>query len=153
MGLFDGLLKDGVSTLGGTIGGMAKDIRTAITGKEAVTADEREKILAATQEMEKLALQADNAINLAQIDLDKTEAQSPSFFRAGWRPAVGWVCVLGLTYQFLIRPIVPWVTSAFFPHATLPAMASLELGTLMTLLFGMLGLGAARTVEKLNGVN
>lgn len=152
MGLFDGLLKDGVSTLGGAIGGMAKDIRTAITGKEAVTAEERGKILDASHEMEKLALQADNAINLAQIDLNKTEAASGSFFRAGWRPAVGWVCVLGLAYQFLLRSLLPWTMAVFLPAKVIAAMPSLDMGTLMTLLMGMLGLAGARTVEKLQGM-
>lgn len=44
MGLFDGILKDGVGAIGSSIGGLAKDIRTAITGKEAMTSEERLKI-------------------------------------------------------------------------------------------------------------
>jgi hypothetical protein len=31
-------------------------------------------------------------------------------------------------------------------------MEALDVGTLLTLLFGMLGLGGMRTVEKMNGV-
>ena len=36
------------------------------------------------------------------------EAQSGSLFIGGWRPAVGWVCVLGLAYQFLAFPMLAW---------------------------------------------
>jgi Holin of 3TMs, for gene-transfer release len=150
MGIFDGLIKDGVSTLGSTIGGMAKDIRTAITGKEAITADEREKILAATDQMAELALQADQAINQGQIDINKIDAASGSFFRGGWRPAVGWVCVMGLAYQFVIRPICPWAVQVCGAHVA--DMPTLDMGTLITLLSGMLGLGGFRTYEKTKGL-
>jgi len=151
MGILDGLLKDGVSVLGGAVGGLAKDIRTAITGKEAITSEEREKIFDATHQIEVMALQADQAINQGQIDLNKLDAMSPSLFRSGWRPFVGWVCGLGLAYQFLARPIVPWIVGLW--HQGLAPMPSLEMGTLLTLLGGLLGLGVARTVEKINGIN
>ena len=31
-----------------------------------------------------------------QLEVNKAEAASNSLFVAGWRPAVGWVCVLGM---------------------------------------------------------
>ncbi len=151
MGLFDGLLKDGVSVLGNAIGGMAKDIRTAITGKESITADERMKILEATSKMETMALQADLAINQGQIEINKIEASSTSFFKSGWRPATGWICVLGLAYQFLIMPIAPWLLTTF--GAQTYSLPSLDIGTLLTLLGGLLGLGTFRTVEKAKGIS
>jgi len=51
-------------------------------------------------------------------------------------------------YAFLVRPIAsPWAQKYLgFP------MDALDMGTLGTLLFGMLGLGGMRTVEKINGV-
>lgn len=83
-------------------------------------------------------------LSLAQAKINEIEAASPDFFRAGWRPAVGWVCAAGLAYQFLVRPLLVGFLVRQFPE--------LDMGTLTTLLFGMLGLGAMRTQEKIKGV-
>ena len=79
---------------------------------------------------------------LGQIAVNLEEAKSDSLFKSGWRPAVGWVCVIGLGYQFVVYPIL---------IAFVPKIVQLDLGTLLTLLFGILGLGALRTQEKLQG--
>lgn len=94
-----------------------------------------------------LAQQA-NAQILSQLEMNKAEAASPSLFVAGWRPATGWTCVGGLIYQVILRPIIQSIIMIWYPHY---AMVSLEIETLMTLLFGMLGLGAYRTYEKVAG--
>lgn len=85
-----------------------------------------------------------------QIALNAQEAQSPSWFVSGWRPAVGWVCLGGLGYQIIIRPIVQSILNFWFPQY---AMVQLETETLLTLLFGMLGLGGLRSFEKFTGVS
>lgn len=78
-----------------------------------------------------------------QLDINKVEAASSSVFVSGWRPYIGWVCGTGLAYQFLIYPIaIAW----------LPKIVQLDMGTLLSLLAGMLGLSGMRTQEKLNGV-
>jgi len=84
-----------------------------------------------------------------QLEVDKVEAASNSTFVAGWRPFIGWICGLGLGYQFLARPFLQLGVDLGGSHAV---VQSLDLGTLMTLLFGILGLGAMRTVDKINGV-
>lgn len=84
-----------------------------------------------------------------QVDIDKQEAASPSLFVAGWRPAIGWICGLGLCVQFLVSPLFTW-GAALIGHPV--AFPQLDMGTLLTLLLGMLGLGSMRTVEKLKGV-
>lgn len=86
--------------------------------------------------------------DLAQIDVNKTEAQSPDVFRGGWRPAVGWVCVIGLLYTYLGQPLLTWASGIWH----IPAPPSLDLGDLLILLGGMLGLGTLRTTEKIRGV-
>ena len=157
MGIVDSVLQAGVGAVGGAIGSLAKDIRTAITGKEAITADEREKILAAASQMEQLALQADRDIAAGQMKINEIEAASSGLFRGGWRPAVGWVCVIGLFYQFIIKTIFPWAMTiamaALHKHFSVPEMPTLDMGTLTVLLTGMLGLGGFRTFEKLKGVD
>lgn len=86
--------------------------------------------------------------DLAQIDTNKIEAASPDLFRGGWRPAVGWVCVIGLLYTYLGQPMLAWISGIF----EVPVPPQLELGDLLVLLGGMLGLGTLRTTERIKGV-
>jgi hypothetical protein len=79
-----------------------------------------------------------------QAKLNALEAQSRDPFRARWRPAVGWVCVAGLAYQFLLQPLAAWGSGIW----GFEAPPTLDLGDLMTLLIGLLGLGTLRTTEK-----
>ena len=78
-----------------------------------------------------------------QLEVNKAEATNASVFVSGWRPFIGWICGTGLAYQFLVYPILV---------AFVPKIVQLDMGTLLTLLAGMLGLGAMRTQEKLQGV-
>jgi hypothetical protein len=100
------------------------------------------------QELAQAQLAADTDLAKAQAAINQTEATNPSLFVSGWRPFVGWVCGLGLAYAFLIKPIA----SPLIQKWSGVPMEALDVGTLLTLLFGMLGLGGMRTVEKLGGV-
>ena len=93
------------------------------------------------------ALEVDLQLALSQTKINEVEAASPDAFKSGWRPAAGWVCVLGLLYQFLAQPLLAW-GSTMQGYAAPPV---LELGDLYGLLFGMLGLGAYRSVERVKG--
>lgn len=93
-------------------------------------------------------LKADVQLALSQVDVNKVEAASPSLFKSGWRPFVGWICGIALGVQFLVAPIGCWV-AALMGHPT--QFPPLDLNTLMTLLFGMLGLGAMRSFDKKAG--
>jgi hypothetical protein len=84
-----------------------------------------------------------------QLDVNKAEASNPNWFVAGWRPAVGWTCAMGLASQFLISPLATWLASLLGHPIIYP---SLDMGTLLTLLMGMLGLGSMRTYEKTQDV-
>ena len=100
------------------------------------------------RELEMAQLAADTDLAKAQAAINQTEAANPNLFVSGWRPFVGWVCGLGLAYAFLIKPIA----SPLIQKWSGVPMEALDVGTLLTLLFGMLGLGGMRTVEKLSGV-
>ena len=106
------------------------------------------------QEGDLAGLNAEVSLLLGQIDINKIEAASDSFFKSGWRPAVGWTCVLGLFYSFFLRPILVWVILLYHGDAAGEAVVppSLNIGDLLTLLFGLLGLGGLRTFEKFKGV-
>ena len=77
-----------------------------------------------------------------QLEVNKVEAAHNNLFVAGWRPAVGWSCCFALVYSTILSPIL----SIWF---TVPPVDS---SLLTTVLMGMLGLGAMRTVEKTKGV-
>lgn len=94
-------------------------------------------------------LEAETQLAMGQLEVNKVEAGSDSLFKSGWRPAVGWTCVYGLFYQFVFLPQATFFITLYKLEATLPP---LNMDTLMTLLFGLLGLGAYRTVEKIKGV-
>lgn len=84
----------------------------------------------------------------AQTSINQAEATNTSLFVSGWRPFVGWVCGFGLVYSFVAQPLLSWYSGTY--HFSLPP--ALDLGTLLTVLGGLLGLGGLRTVEKINGV-
>lgn len=108
-------------------------------------ADAKLKMLELAQRGELAQLTAETQLAQGQIDINKVEAGSDSLFKSGWRPAAGWTCVGGLAYQIVLRPILGWCATNLWGWSTPP---SLEMDTLMTLLFGLLGLGAYRTFEK-----
>lgn len=80
---------------------------------------------------------------LAQIGVNREEAKG-NWFQSSWRPATGWVCVLGLLTNFLVSPIL-----AGFGVAIPQADASV----MMPLLLGLLGLAGARSFDKIKKVD
>ena len=84
-----------------------------------------------------------------QIQANTEQAKHPSLFVAGARPAIMWICALGLLTQFFIMPIAEWATAIWLPEIQLP---ELNTGELMTLTLSLLGLGGMRSFEKTKGV-
>lgn len=80
--------------------------------------------------------QVELEIAKGQLAVNVEEAKNTNWFVAGWRPAVGWLCVIGLGYNSILAPMLGLVAGDF--------------EVLLTLLFGMLGLGGLRTFEKIN---
>jgi len=90
--------------------------------------------------------------DLKQLDVNAAEASSAGIFKGGWRPAVGWVCALALAWQYLVQPFAFWI-AAMFSTDWMNRLASAPKldNVLWELLFGMLGMGALRSFEKLKG--
>lgn len=86
---------------------------------------------------------------VAQVELNKLEAQHRSRFVAGWRPFIGWVCGVALAYNFILRDLIAWGMVMAGSEADPPPELAIE--HLMTVLLGMLGLGGMRTYEKIKG--
>ena len=87
--------------------------------------------------------------NLAQLEVNKVEATHKSIFVAGWRPFVGWVCGVAMSYHFIIAPLVQFGFALGGIDQDLPEF---DFSQLSTVLMGMLGLGGLRTFEKMKGV-
>lgn len=70
------------------------------------------------------------------------DAKSTNWFQAGWRPALGWVCVAGLSLHYLLFPLAGLLA---------PVSSPLDVGALLSLVMALLGLGGLRTVERIKG--
>jgi hypothetical protein len=114
-----------------------------------------------TTDKEKMQLEIENrkldqAIDIAQIQVNKEEAKSSSLFVSGWRPAVGWIGAAALAYQFLLYPILGWAWKWLQAMGYVPAEMSppplLDAEQLWVMLSGILGIAGMRTFEKQKGV-
>lgn len=100
------------------------------------------------QKGELAQLDADVKLAQAQASVNAAEATTDKF-RGGWRPACGWVCVAGMGYHFLVRPLLPWLVNSLGAHTE--PLPPIDAESLTALLAGMLGLGGYRTFERLKG--
>jgi hypothetical protein len=87
----------------------------------------------------------------AQAQIDTEEIRTGSVFMAGWRPAIGWIGVLALAYQFVLYPFLLWANSVGHFVATPPP--PLDAGVLFSMVTGMLGIGAMRSFDKMQGTD
>jgi hypothetical protein len=138
----------GIGSIIEGVGKIAGDLVT--TDKERITLELEGRKL----DLEEKRI--DQTTDLAQVEVNKIEAVSSSLFVAGWRPAVGWVGVLGLVYQFLGYPLMQWGWAFgqgvdLIPKELHPP-PDLDVEQLMTLLAGLLGFGGMRSFEKHKGV-
>jgi len=79
---------------------------------------------------------------VAQIKLNTAEAKG-NWFQSSWRPATGWVCVLGFAVNFLVSPIAAGF-GVVIPQA--------DTSVMMPVLMGLLGLGGMRSFERSKGI-
>lgn len=97
---------------------------------------------------EEAAAKAASAIE-SHMHLLAQDAASADRFRSGWRPAFGWVGVLGTAYEFFLRPLATWggALRGWPPLPPIPPDA------LWPLVGGLLGVAGLRTYEKRSGVD
>jgi len=85
----------------------------------------------------------------AQIAVNAEEAKSSSLLVSGWRPMCGWVGAMALGYAAILEPVGRFVAKVWFGYeGEFPAI---DTTITMQVLFGILGLGAYRSVEKVKG--
>lgn len=115
--------------------------------------------LAAQQELMKMAIDKELAVMAnetkliqAQTDINLEQAKSSDPFVSRVRPALMWVGVFGVAYQWVVVPLASFAYTTYFGHA-LPVQPPVMDGNLMVMLGGLMGLQiGARTVEKVRGV-
>lgn len=157
MGFWESLAEGSLKGLVGGIGDFAKDIRTAITGKEALSSEQQIEIIKQANALENLAIDLEKSAADGQIALNKLDAQSGSMFKGGWRPAIGWICALGLGYSFLLRPLLPFLVKVLCEilsiNVEIPTLPKLDMPELFAMVMSLLGFGGLRSFERLRGVN
>ena len=136
MDIIGTVLAGGIKPIFEGIGSLAKDIRQAITGE--ISPEKK-------AEIEQRAMEIEFAATKAQTDINLEEAKNPNIFVSGWRPFIGWICGFSLGWQFIGSPVFEWAMKIAGKDITAPA---LDTGSLITILFALLGLGGLRTYEK-----
>jgi hypothetical protein len=109
----------------GAVADLAKEILAMFPN-----AEQREAAANKLQDLVAQVAQAQSATNTE-------EAKSTSLFVAGWRPFIGWVCGFGFVYS-IVQPAL---------H-----LPPVDMNNMITILGGMLGLGAMRSYDKANNI-
>ena len=113
---------------------------TALLDKVIEDKDEKNRI---AFELSTLAERHAQELAKGQLEVNKVEAASKSLFVAGWRPCIGWVGSPGLFYNTILSNILGiWVE-----------VPEIDTTLLVPVMMGMLGLGAMRSYEKVQGVS
>ena len=112
---------------------------TGLLDKWIPDADTKQKI---AHEIATMSEKHAQELALAQIKINTEEAKG-NWFQSSWRPATGWVCVLGFAVNFLVSPLAAGV-GVVIPQA--------DTGTMMPILMGLLGLGGLRSFEKTKNI-
>ena len=113
-------------------------------------AEEMRKLEQMKQNGDLAQLNAHVQLMLGQIEVNKIEAASNSIFVAGWRPAVGWVCVTVLAFNYIVVYLLEYAMLFVENAPELPAR--FDMSELWPLLLGMLGIGGMRSFDKSKGV-
>jgi hypothetical protein len=100
------------------------------------------------QQLQLRLLDSDVQQAVAQLEVNKVEAGSADPFVSRWRPFIGWVCGSAFAWNFVLNPAVVTI-SALLGNPIV--IAPLDMGEMMPVLIGMLGLGGMRTFEKVQG--
>jgi hypothetical protein len=128
---------------------MLQQLIGPVSGLLDKSIEDKDKKNAIAFELSTMAERHAQELAKAQIAVNQKEAAHKSLFVAGWRPAVGWVCVLGMASNFMVIPLANFALALAESTVVVPI---LDLTQMMPVLMGMLGLGAMRTMEKTKGV-
>lgn len=116
---------------------------------QAKKAEARLKLEQEVNRHEESILASLSAVDQKQAEINAEEAKSSSFFKSGWRPFVAWICAVGFAWATVLQPILVFILAALKHDMITP---QIHTEVLMQALFGLLGLGSMRMMEKKWGV-
>jgi|TARA_R110002167_G_scaffold127225_2_gene308667 hypothetical protein len=124
------------------IGDFATGLIAPVTGLISEYIVDKDKAAQLAHDIASLAGRQAHEQQLAQLGVAKETAKHKSIFVAGARPAIMWICGIGLGYNVLAYPILDiWYE-----------MPPVQTDLLYPVLLGMLGLGGMRSFDKMHGV-
>lgn len=135
----------GAWLFGSQVADVAKPVEAVGNALDQLFTSDDERA-AAGAVMEKLRQQP----GVLQVELNKIEAAHPSLFIAGWRPALGWVCVMSLALYYPVRIITGmtlWVMMVIKGGVMLP-LPDVGIADVLGLVLAMLGMSGMRSWEK-----
>lgn len=118
-----------------------KDRETARTIAAEILADEHQ-----VKPIYQAIDQATQQMNQNQISINRIESASDHFWKSGWRPAAGWICISALAWHYLIEPVLASCLTMF--GMTLPPLPRADFNDLWTLLLALLGMSGLRSIDK-----
>jgi len=139
----------GIDDLANTVVGIAGKLVDKLIPDPQAAAEAKYKLLALAQDGTLKQLMADTDLAKAQDAINQAEAGNNSIFVAGWRPFIGWCCGVVLGFNYIAAPLASWAAMLLGAKVQIP---TLGFDQIQPILYGMLGLGAMRTVEKVNGI-
>ena len=89
--------------------GFIKELVGPVTGLVSEFIEDKDQANKLAHEIATLAEKQAHQQIMAQVDVNKQEAAHKSLFVAGWRPAIGWICGLGMLSNFIIVPMTNFV--------------------------------------------
>lgn len=92
-------------------------------------------------------LQALASVDVEQAKINQADAASLDKYRSYARPTAMWACVLGIVWEILAVIVTQFYS---WSGATIPVIVHLPEFVLNTLMYGLLGLTAARSVDLYN---
>lgn len=82
-----------------------------------------------------------------QMQINQVEAQSSDPLQH-WRGGLGWVCVAGYFWNYVLEPVLS-AAAVFMSHPVV--LSKMDMSELSTLTLGMLGLGSLHVAERIKG--
>ena len=82
-----------------------------VTGLLDKFIEDKDQKAALAHEIATMGAKHAQELAISQIEVNKAEAASGSFFKGGWRPFVGWVCGVAFCYHFIIQPVIIFIVA------------------------------------------
>jgi hypothetical protein len=123
------------------------------TAQASQRAEAEAHVLDLAQKRFDTLVQAASSSDAAQGAVNQLEAASPSFWKSGWRPAIGWVGASALFMYYVpycAAATGMWIYQCYKSHALVPR-PDLNISDLIALVTILLGASTQRTIERLQG--